>query len=78
MPVCEDGHIITGTGFTVHAFSRTVLKSLGLVENADGCFREKDDFAESDLTFVLSEQEFQDFKREFEEASQRKSHPAPR
>ena len=69
LPVCEDGNIITGTGFTVNAFSRQVLTSLGLVEDASTCFRELDNYSEEDFIFELSNEEFEDFKLTFEKLS---------
>lgn len=66
LPVCEDGNIITGTGFTVNAFSRQVLTSLGLVEDASMCFKEFDNCSEEDFIFELSDEEFEQFKSTFE------------
>ncbi|MDQ0222915.1 DJ-1/PfpI family protein [Streptococcus moroccensis] len=66
LPVCEDKNIITGTGFSVNAFSRKVLESLDLVENADSFFREKEYLEPNDLIFTFSESEFQEFKQSFE------------
>lgn len=66
LPVCEDGNIITGTGFTVNAFSRQVLTSLGLVEDASMYFKENDDYSAEDFIFELSDEEFEEFKATFE------------
>lgn len=66
LPVCEDGNIITGTGFTVNAFSRQVITSLGLIEDASMCFKESDDYSAEDFIFELSDEEFEEFKATFE------------
>lgn len=66
LPVCEDGNIITGTGFTINAFSRQVLTSLGLVEDASRYFKELDNYSEDDFIFKLSNEEFEEFKSAFE------------
>ena len=69
LPVCEDGNIITGTGFTVNAFSRQVLTSLGLVEDASRYFKELDNYSEDDFIFKLSNEEFEEFRSTFEKLS---------
>lgn len=66
LPVCEDENIITGTGFTINAFSRQVLTSLGLVEDASRYFKELDNYSEDDFIFKLSNEEFEEFKSAFE------------
>lgn len=66
LPVCEDENIITGTGFTVNAFSRQVLTSLRLIEDATMYFKELDNYSEDDFIFKLSNEEFEEFKSAFE------------
>lgn len=62
----QDKQIITAIGFAHQAFARKVLLSLGLVDNADNYFKERNQYSEEDLIFTLSEEEFAEMKHEFE------------
>ena len=64
--VLQDKNIITAGGFAHQAFARKVLLSLGLVDNADNYFKERNQYSEEDLIFTLSEEEFAEMKHEFE------------
>ena len=64
--VLQDKNIITAIGFSHQAFARKVLLSLGLVDNADNYFKERNQYPEEDLMFTLSEEEFAEMKHEFE------------
>ena len=64
--VLQDNNIITAVGFAHQAFARKVLLSLGLVDNADNYFKERNQYSEEDLIFTLSEEEFAEMKHEFE------------
>ena len=64
--VLQDKNIITAIGFSHQAFARKVLLSLGLVDNADNYFKERNQYSEEDLIFTLSEEEFAEMKHEFE------------
>ncbi|EGF13786.1 DJ-1/PfpI family protein [Streptococcus sanguinis] len=64
--VLQDKNIITAVGFAHQAFARKVLLSLGLVDNADNYFKERNQYPEEDLIFTLSEEEFAEMKHEFE------------
>ena len=64
--VLQDKNIITAVGFAHQAFARKVLLSLGLVDNADDYFKERNQYSEEDLIFTLSEEEFAEMKHEFE------------
>ena len=64
--VLQDKNIITAVGFAHQAFARKVLLSLGLVDNADNYFRERNQHSEEDLIFTLSDEEFAEMKHEFE------------
>ena len=64
--VLQDKNIITAVGFAHQAFARKVLLSLGLVDNADNYFKERNQYSEEDLIFTLSEEEFAEMKHEFE------------
>ena len=63
--VLQDKNIITAVGFAHQAFARKVLL-LGLVDNADNYFKERNQYSEEDLIFTLSEEEFAEMKHEFE------------
>lgn len=62
----QDKQIITAIGFAHQAFARKVLLSLGLVDNADDYFKERNQYSEKNLIFTLSEEEFAEMKHEFE------------
>ena len=64
--VLQDKNIITAVGYAHQAFARKVLLSLGLVDNADDYFKERNQYSEEDLIFTLSEEEFAEMKHEFE------------
>ena len=64
--VLQDKNIITAVGFAHQAFARKVLLSLGLVDNADDYFKERNQYSEKNLIFTLSEEEFAEMKHEFE------------
>ena len=64
--VLQDKNIITAVGFAHQAFARKVLLSLGLVDNADNYFKERNQYSEEDLIFTLSDEEFAEMKHEFE------------
>ena len=64
--VLQDKNIITAVGFAYQEFARKVLLSLGLVDNADNYFKERNQCSEEDLIFTLSEEEFAEMKHEFE------------
>ena len=64
--VVQDKQIITAIGFAHQEFARKVILSLGLAENTDNYFKEQNDYAEEDLIFTLSDQEFDQVKRSIE------------
>ena len=64
--VLQNKNIITAVGFAHQAFARKVLLSLGLVDNADNYFKERNQYSEKNLIFTLSEEEFAEMKHEFE------------
>ena len=64
--VLQDKNIITAVGFAHQAFTRKVLLSLSLVDNADNYFKEQNQYSEEDLIFTLSDEEFAEMKHEFE------------
>ena len=64
--VVQDKQIITAIGFAHHEFARKVILSLGLAENTDNYFKEQNEYAEEDLIFTLSEQEFEQVKQSIE------------
>ena len=64
--VLQNKNIITAVGFAHQAFARKVLLSLGLVDNADDYFKERNQYSEKNLIFTLSEEEFAEMKHEFE------------
>ena len=61
--VLQDKNIITAIGFAHQAFARKVLLSLGLVDNADNYFKERNQYSEEELIFNLSEEEFAEMKQ---------------
>ena len=62
----QDKQIITAIGFAHQEFARNVILSLGLAENTDNYFKERNDYSEEDLIFTLSDQEFDQVKRSIE------------
>ena len=62
----QDKQIITAIGFAHQEFARKVILSLGLAENADNYFKEKNEYSEEDLKFTLSDEEFDQVKRSIE------------
>ena len=62
----QDKHIITAIGFAHQEFARKVILSLGLAENTDNYFKEQNEYAEKDLIFTLSDEEFDQVKRSIE------------
>ena len=64
--VVQDKQIITAIGFAHQEFARKVILSLGLAENTDNYFKEKNEYAAEDLMFTLSEQEFDQVKQSIE------------
>ena len=66
--VVQDKQIITAIGFAHQEFARKVILSLGLAENTDNYFKERNDYSEEDLIFTLSDQEFDQVKRSIENA----------
>ena len=58
--------IITAIGFAHQEFARKVILSLGLSENTDNYFKERNDYSEEDLIFTLSDKEFDQVKRSLE------------
>ena len=66
--VLQDQNIITAIGFAHQEFARKVILSLGLAENTDNYFKERNDYSEEDLIFTLSDKEFDQVKRSIENA----------
>ena len=64
--VVQDKQIITALGFAHQEFASKVILSLGLAENTDNYFKERNDYSEEDLIFTLSDQEFDQVKRSIE------------
>ena len=64
--VVQDKQIITAIGFAHQEFARKVILSLGLAENTDNYFKEQNEYAEEDLLFTLSDQEFDQVKQSIE------------
>ena len=62
----QDKQIITAIGFAHQEFARKVILSLGLAENTDNYFKEKNEYATEDLIFTLSDQEFDQVKQSIE------------
>ena len=62
----QDKQIITAIGFAHQEFARKVILSLGLAENTDNYFKEKNEHSEEDLLFTLSDEEFDQVKRSIE------------
>ena len=64
--VVQDKQNITAIGFAHKEFARKVILSLGLAENTDNYFKERNDYSEENLIFTLSDQEFDQVKRSIE------------
>ena len=64
--VVQDKQIITAIGFAHQEFARKVILRLGLAENTDNYFKEKNEYAAEDLIFTLSDQEFDQVKQSIE------------
>ena len=64
--VLQDKNIITAIGFANQEFARKVILGLGLAENTDNYFKEQDGYAEEDLIFTLSDEEFDEVKQSIE------------
>ena len=64
--VVQDKQIITAIGFAHQEFARKVILSIGLAENTDNYFKEKNECAEEDLIFTLSDEEFDQVKQSIE------------
>ena len=64
--VVQDKQIITAIGFAHQEFARKVILSLGLAENTDNYFKEKNEYSDEDLIFTLSDEEFDQVKRSIE------------
>ena len=64
--VLQDKNIITAIGFAHQEFARKVILSLGLSDYTDNYFKEQNEYAEEDLIFTLSDQEFDQVKRSIE------------
>ena len=47
-------------------FARKVIFGLGLAENTDNYFKEQNEYAEEDLIFTLSDEEFNQVKQSIE------------
>ena len=62
----QDKQIITAIGFAHQEFARKVIFGLGLAENTDNYFKEKNEYAEEDLIFTLSDEEFNQVKQSIE------------
>ena len=64
--VLQDQNIITAIGFAHQEFARKMIFGLGLAENTDNYFKEKNEYAEEDLIFTLSDKEFDQVKQSIE------------
>ena len=62
----QDKQIITAIGFAHQKFARKVIFGLGLAENTDNYFKEQNEYAEEDLIFTLSDEEFNQVKQSIE------------
>ena len=61
--VLQDKNIITAVGFAHQEFARKVILGLGLAENTDNYFKERNQYSEEDLVFTLSDKEFDEVKQ---------------
>ena len=62
----QDKQIITAIGFAHQEFASKVILSLGLAENTDNYFKEKNEYATENLIFTLSDREFDQVKQSIE------------
>lgn len=62
----QDKQIITAIGFAHQEFARKVIFGLGLAENTENYFKEQNEYAEEDLIFTLSDEEFDQVKQSIE------------
>ena len=62
----QDKQIITAIGFAHQEFARKVILGLGLAENTENYFKEQNEYAEEDLIFTLSDEEFDQVKQSIE------------
>ena len=62
----QDKQIITAIGFAYQEFARKVIFGLGLAENTENYFKEQNEYAEEDLIFTLSDEEFNQVKQSIE------------
>ena len=62
----QDKQIITAIGFAHQEFARKVIFGLGLTENTDNYFKEQNEYAEENLIFTLSDEEFNQVKQSIE------------
>ena len=65
----QDKQIITAIGFGHQEFARKVILGLGLAENTENYFKEQNEYAEEDLIFTLSDEEFDQVKQSIETSS---------
>ena len=64
--VVQDKQIITAIGFAHQEFARKVILRLGLAADTDNYFKEQNEYAEEDLIFTLSDEEFNQVKQSIE------------
>ena len=64
--VVQDKNIITAIGFAHQEFARKVILGLGLAESTDNYFKEQNEYAEENLIFTLSDEEFDEVKQSIE------------
>ena len=64
--VVQDKQIITAIGFAHQEFARKVILRLGLAADTDNYFKEQNEYAEEDLIFTLSDEEFDQVKQSIE------------
>ena len=64
--VVQDKQIITAIGFAHQEFARKVILRLGLAADTDNYFKEQNEYAEEDLIFTLSDEEFDQVKKSIE------------
>ena len=64
--VLQDKNIITAIGFAHQEFARKVILGLGLAESTDNYFKEQNEYAEENLIFTLSDEEFDEVKQSIE------------
>ena len=64
--VVQDKQIITAIGFAYQEFARKVILRLGLAADTDNYFKEQNEYAEEDLIFTLSDEEFDQVKKSIE------------